>query len=141
MRLGFSGLCVVAAILLILLWVRSYFRLDILRPWGHDLQVFSGEMLIDETWIPSSSTSSSHWNEDTCESVDLTETVLTPAGTGITIPFWLPTVMLLSLATIAALPWIRWRFSLRTLLIATTFLAAILGLIVVVTRQRFPFQN
>ena len=31
---------------------------------------------------------------------------------------------------IAAAPWLRWRFSLRTLLIATTLVAVVLGLIV-----------
>ena len=30
----------------------------------------------------------------------------------------------------AAIPWLRWRFSLRTLLIATTLVAVVLGLIV-----------
>ena len=33
-------------------------------------------------------------------------------------------------AGFAALPWFRWQFSLRTLLIATTLVAAVLGLIV-----------
>jgi hypothetical protein len=39
-------------------------------------------------------------------------------------PFWL--LILLSLASAAA-PWLRWRFSLRTALAATTLLAAVLG--------------
>jgi hypothetical protein len=42
-------------------------------------------------------------------------------------PSWFP---ILLLATTAILPWIRWRFSLRTLLIATTLIAILLGLIV-----------
>jgi hypothetical protein len=33
-------------------------------------------------------------------------------------------------AMFAALPWLRWRFSLRTLLIATTLIAVVLGLVV-----------
>jgi hypothetical protein len=42
-------------------------------------------------------------------------------------PYW----FYVSLATIAAaLPWLRWRFSLRTLLIATTLVAVALGLAV-----------
>jgi hypothetical protein len=32
-------------------------------------------------------------------------------------------------ASLASLPWMRWRFSLRTLFIATTFLAVVLGMI------------
>jgi hypothetical protein len=45
------------------------------------------------------------------------------------VPHWF---LALLTATISATPWIRWsrRFSLRTLLIATTFLAVVLGLIV-----------
>jgi hypothetical protein len=42
-------------------------------------------------------------------------------------PYW----FYVSLATIAAaLPWLRWSFSLRTLLIATTLVAIVLGLVV-----------
>ena len=37
-------------------------------------------------------------------------------------------------AIVAALPWIHWRFSLRTLLIATTLVAVALGLIIAVAR-------
>jgi hypothetical protein len=44
----------------------------------------------------------------------------------IVFPHWLP---VLQCATFAAVPWIR-RFSLRTLLIATTLIAVVLGLIV-----------
>lgn len=38
---------------------------------------------------------------------------------------WLPAGVF---AALAAMPWLRWRFSVRTLLIATTLLAALLGL-------------
>ena len=37
-------------------------------------------------------------------------------------------------ATLAVAPWLRWRFTLRTLLIATTLVAVVLGLIVAVLR-------
>jgi hypothetical protein len=36
----------------------------------------------------------------------------------------------LFVSALATLPWLRWRFSLRTLLIATTLVAAVLGLVV-----------
>jgi hypothetical protein len=42
------------------------------------------------------------------------------------IPYWLVVTLT---ATLAAAPWFRWRFSLRTLLIAITAVAALLGLI------------
>ena len=41
------------------------------------------------------------------------------------LPFWFLAAMS---SSIAAIPWLRWRFSLRTLLIATTLVALLLGL-------------
>jgi hypothetical protein len=49
---------------------------------------------------------------------------------GLYVPHWF---LVLLATTFATLPWIRyfeWRFSLRTLLIATTLVAVVLGLIV-----------
>jgi len=50
------------------------------------------------------------------------------AYTEIIIPYWLPC---LAAAMLATLPWLKWpmRFSLRTLLIATTVVAIVLGVI------------
>lgn len=42
-------------------------------------------------------------------------------------PHWFLTLLL---ATVAALPWFRWHFSLRALLIATTVLAVLLGTVI-----------
>jgi hypothetical protein len=49
-----------------------------------------------------------------------------------TVLIWMPEALVLSLA---AIPWIRWskRFSLRTLLIATTLVAVVPGLMVYAT--------
>jgi hypothetical protein len=43
------------------------------------------------------------------------------------LPYWFLTILS---GTLAALPWIRSRFSLRTLLIATTLIAVVLGVVV-----------
>jgi hypothetical protein len=43
------------------------------------------------------------------------------------IPHWL---CVLFVSALAAVPWLRWRFTLRTLLIATTLVAVVLGAIV-----------
>jgi hypothetical protein len=43
------------------------------------------------------------------------------------VPYWFPLAVL---ATLGVLPWLPWRFSLRTLLIAMTVVAAILGLVI-----------
>jgi hypothetical protein len=42
-------------------------------------------------------------------------------------PYW---ALVVASAAIAPMAWLRWRFSLRTLLIATTLVAVVLGLIV-----------
>ena len=49
------------------------------------------------------------------------------ATSNISLPHWL--VSLMSVAFVA-LPWLRWRFGLRTLLIATTLVAMVLGIVV-----------
>ena len=55
-------------------------------------------------------------------------------GPFIDIPQWFPVLLF---ATLATAPWIRWskRFSLRTLLIATTLVAVVLGLVVYAARK------
>jgi hypothetical protein len=47
------------------------------------------------------------------------------------VPYWLPVALT---AALASAPWVRWRFSLRTLLIATSLLALLLGLVVYASR-------
>jgi len=55
-----------------------------------------------------------------------------PEGPLITVPVWCcESVLVLS----AALPWLRYRFSLRTLLIATTLFAVVLGLVVLAAHR------
>ena len=45
----------------------------------------------------------------------------------IQVPYWFTVATFLIIATI---PWLPWKFSLRTLLIATTLIAVVLGLVV-----------
>jgi hypothetical protein len=49
----------------------------------------------------------------------------------LSLPYWL---LVLTSAAFGAIPWIHWRFSVRTLLIATTLVAVMLGLIVYAAR-------
>jgi hypothetical protein len=50
-------------------------------------------------------------------------------------PLWVVGALLAAIvAPLAALPWIRSRFSLRTLLITTTLIAVVLGLVVYLSR-------
>ena len=52
------------------------------------------------------------------------------ASFGIKMPYWF---IVLCTVVLAAAPWIKWRFSLRTLLIATALVAAVLGIIAVMS--------
>ena len=62
---------------------------------------------------------------------DFTSTVWADYTTYFSVPIWLLAVVA---ASTGVIPWIRWsnRFSLRTLLIVTTLVAVVLGLIVAV---------
>jgi hypothetical protein len=45
----------------------------------------------------------------------------------ITVPYWFPVIVF---GFVAAIPWLPWKFSLRTLLIATALFAVVLGVMV-----------
>ena len=138
LRIAVSAVCLVGCALLIAMWVWTYSHSEIRRLFGHTFMTEPGELTVDETWAPHSTTTSKSidWMDTsrlTSEWVTVTDVQLVPAGTGITIPIWLPAV---AFAALAAMPWIPWsnRFSLRSLLIGITFIAAILGLIVYLMR-------
>lgn len=110
-------------LLLVVLWARSYWWHDNFRPWKHEVWVSFGKVIIDEKWV----LSSEHVENQSDFDLTVYETFL-PDGTGTTIPIWAPTIGSLLLA---AVPWLPLRrFSLRTLLIAATLLAVVLGLAV-----------
>jgi hypothetical protein len=60
-------------------------------------------------------------------------TVATPHTSGVSFPLWFPAAIV---AAMGVAPWMRWtyRFSLRTLLLATTAVAVTLGLIIYAAR-------
>jgi len=59
--------------------------------------------------------------------------ITSPSTWIIFFPYWFPT-LLAAVAAVATAPWLRWQFSLRTLLIATTLVAVVLGVIVWMSR-------
>jgi hypothetical protein len=113
LRIAWSVGCAIACVLLIALWVRSYSAPDVWHTFArfpnsptYYYNSFQGRLRIGtpKTW-EAGAISISHW------------------------------IYILCFAALAVLPWIRqlrWRFSLRTLLIATTLVAVVLGLIVAV---------
>lgn len=151
LRIAFSALCGMACLLLIVLWLRSYRVADDVQMSASHLltirwQTFRGQLIWWE--IGALETAPRTWNHhafwNTAERQPDWEQmdVLVPSwhwvtmGTGaiaaFVIPCWFPTLVSVALATA---PWLRWRFSLRTLLIATTLLAVVLGLAIYAARK------
>jgi hypothetical protein len=138
LKIGWTVLCGLACILLIALWVRSYWRHDYLYHLNKtvdyigiesdagiisftrlDLQVYPrSTQQMAEGWthdiLPLNSSSSNPKKFQ----MDHTSGFLL-----VVFPNW---SLIIPLAALAAAPWIR-RFSLRTLLVATTLVALVLG--------------
>jgi hypothetical protein len=159
LRIAWSVFWGLAAVLLIVLWVRSYWS----RPWAYvrmfdnyvecstcrgrfGLQVLGehfgpaeratkwnvGSMAIDTKYpmFPTTAEKGFMMSLGTLR----TSGNITLNNWRIVAPSWFVSSLCIALATV---PWLRWsnRFGLRTLLIATTLVAVALGLIVYATQQ------
>jgi hypothetical protein len=160
LRIAFSGVCGVLCVLLIALWVRSYSgwedglygrdwpdpsvsgqessirigsRRGTLYLWlgpRADLAIHGGEGL--QWQVDGSEDARYPCSNFQCHLSNVNSPIVREHSTFICAPIW--SVVLVATA-ISATPWIQWskRFSLRTLLIAMTLVAVVLGLIVVAT--------
>jgi hypothetical protein len=159
LRIAFSVTCGIACVLLVVLWVRSYWWLDYFHgnvgpTTAHSTPGYlQSRNLFMATrqgrfFIASSPVKTKRLNITIRESLpnDEERAILLQENLGLELndiqlpwltrnsvasPYWVPFILT---ATVAALPWIRWRFSLRTLLIATTLVAVVLGLIIYASR-------
>ena len=146
LRIGFSVGCGILCLLLIVLWVRSYWYVEtVLCKFSDDALIavlsqpgalgfgIAGEESI-EPWIvfrqPSTEWRRQHaddrWRKQSWGGFYFNDaTIIAPTW------FWC-----LMAAPLAVLPWLQWsnRFSLRTLLIATTLVAVVLGAIIALLR-------
>ncbi len=151
LRIAFSATCLIACVLLIVLWVRSYWRMDdISRTGGTSATISLRSDLgrLEASTGPAVNLSSppswQYWGYEQAPST--TDSVKSrpwfrkrfrwhrsAALSLIEVPHWF---LIIISGTISVLPWIRpsRRFSLRTLLLATTLVAAVLGLIVWLSR-------
>ena len=150
LRIAFSATCSIACVLLIVLWVRSYQRTD--KCSGHigvPFFVFTssrGEIGIGSLQSPSDTYPLWSFTSDKSDGerlwpppmfedrpplswVGIRYQQLSPVMTLFTVRYWLPVLIT---AIFAYAPWIgrATRFSLRALLIATTLVAVVLGLVV-----------
>jgi hypothetical protein len=140
LRIAWSAFWSLACVLLIVLWVRSYWHVDVLQ------RQSTSRLFI----ICSSKGRLAYFeNRASPQSIMPPEEIASIIGDFIRLaakpilgfgrvrglripplcfaPYWFP--VLIS-GVLAAVPWLRWRFNLRTLLIATTLVAIGLGTIV-----------
>ena len=147
LRIAWSAGCAIACLMLILLWVRSYWKWDLatvaMQPKGAGMGVQSarGQMMAHRAEKDQFSGLESFdikpgWSGPGWYTVSSLGFYIehSSARALATIPYWFA-VLLTGLITTA--PWIAWspRFSLRTLLISTTLVAVGLGLIVYEIRK------
>lgn len=146
LRIAWTAVFGILCVLLILLWVRSYWSVDYVDTSKalHNWHVASrkGEILISESYSPPPPVAVRRWdwnfNYEWYYKQNFPERVLLGFqfhhgwdGKRTTVPYWFPVVLS---ALPIALVWLPWKFSLRTLLIATTFIAVMLGLATYATR-------
>jgi hypothetical protein len=141
LRIAWSVVCGIGCVLLIVLWMRSYWYAEVIKypllgQWDiSGIGTMRGALVIvvmtdarpanpkrEYRLLPVRETMPITWTPRRIPSNYRIEFL---------IPIWL---IVLPLSVLSAAPWIKWRFTLRTLLIATTLVALVLGLIVAVLR-------
>jgi hypothetical protein len=143
LRIAFSAGCGIVCLLLVVLCVRSYGRVDEaigqLFNRGCSIGSSGGRISVhigsDLAGYPGGWRTQSYSGLKMYGNRDF-YLIATPSLTKIGFPYWL---LVVAPVMAALIPWIRWpawnwQFSLRTLLIATTLVAVALGLIIVFRR-------
>jgi hypothetical protein len=120
------------------LWVRSYWWLDTNLDGRHPVASYQGKILFNKQLVLFGSRPVTLGTKPSLPQYGISSIQIGTPGTGInfldggvTTPYWL--VVSLAVATTFA-PWLPRRFSLRTLLIATTLVAVVQGLVVAYSR-------
>jgi hypothetical protein len=154
LRIAWSVMCGMLCLLLLVLWVRSYRWTDAVQyhvAGKYMAGITSRQGVLCGGWTRFTTNEyveewfgSSRWHTMCRPSEPLrpdfprwrigVEPVEYFAPTGIA-PHWFPVVLLAALAVVPWTRWSPWRFSLRTLLIATTLVSLALGTIVWLTHQ------
>ena len=107
------------------MWARSYQHCDtVYWPGNHRVSSHHGSIYIDENYLVIGSLKRSQHRLGTLRVLTV-DSEVRPQGAGLAIPYFLAVLLIAPLATF---PWMRWHYSLRTLLIVTTLVAVGLGL-------------
>jgi hypothetical protein len=142
LRIGFSILCVIVCLSMVVLWLRSYWRLEILekRTGWQAFQISSVKGRIAIAHLdPRTTIGRSYLSVAAGDAADWRKNGVVGAYyddglvNALIAPHWLPALLS---AVLAGIPWIlrSWRFSLRTLLSVTTLLAVLFGSMVYAIR-------
>jgi hypothetical protein len=140
LRIAVSAVFGILCVLLVVMWVRSYSRFDLLEIRTISKSNFrvasaSGVIGVMGDANPISLALTSEWKLYNVKVKNYQPmwgwyySTRTPFGTIATVPYWFA-ILLCLVAIVATSPWIRLskRFSLRTLLIATTLISVVQGL-------------
>jgi hypothetical protein len=137
-RIAFSVVCGIACLLLIVLWVRSFWWIEIIwAPLSDEYSIAAGSFPgicgvgfppAIGTWGIERSPGEDWWANRTDQYTSRWGALIVEPRS-LLVPYWL---LVLVSAFLSATPWIGWthRFSIRTLFIATTLLSLLLGLMV-----------
>jgi hypothetical protein len=150
LRIAWSVVWGLFAVLLVVLWVRSYYRCDLLRgiatPAGCDIYSDCGRLAF--CWFTSPVTREGmidKWKNNQERSGLIEDNFFSPIAShgfgyhrdDLEVDFfashWAAALLMLALTAAPWLPWSK-RFSLRTLLFGTTLVAVVLGLVVWASR-------
>jgi hypothetical protein len=143
LRIAFSVICGLACVLLIALWVRSYEGMDALAITSHSvLSTGRGELVMASSDQNSGTRARpGHferapmsefpdvWRKNRTWNLYAIYGSILPRGRLSLVVVKLP-ALIVAFSVFGIAPWLRPRFSLRTLLIATTLVAVVLGAIV-----------
>jgi hypothetical protein len=111
LRIAVTALSLTAGVLLVALWVRSYWDTDPAEVIGIPVWLMNGTLRVYDPFPPPA---------------NLGDDGIYFGDASIGFPIWM---LVIGAITVAATPWLRWRFSLRTMLIATTLVAVALAAI------------
>jgi hypothetical protein len=141
LRIGWSVGCGIVCLLLIVLWVRSDWSSDsqqlITSKNRYEVSSSDGQLIVvRRTRFFKSLEALLAYPDDLKPALTKNTTLgfgryLDDNFSGVSFAYWL---LVPTTAMVAAIPWPRWRFSLRTLLIAMTVVAVVIGVIVVLSR-------
>jgi hypothetical protein len=135
LRIAWSVAWGILCVLLVMLCVRSYWRLQILekRSGSQAVQISSvigriavahldPRITLGRSYLSVAAGDAADWRKGRVLGFAYHDDGLVRAFIA---PHWLPALLA---AALAVIPWYSWQFSLRTLLVATTLLAVVLGL-------------